>query len=180
MFVSIWVGKLHQYDKHLACSSPQSPHIAMYPCQPHWGWNMTSSNGNIFRVIDHLWIPRTNFDVFFDLRLNKRLSKQSWGWWFEKPSRPLWRNCNDMIVSCWACSSADYTVTSLIIKAVLLGVQIQLVQYWLNSLCLVLCIFDVEYHECMPLPYRNTIIQTTLADHFTTWLYYTQSRFGER
>ena len=22
-------------------------------------------------------------DVFFDLRLNKRLSKQSWGWWFE-------------------------------------------------------------------------------------------------
>ena len=21
------------------------------------------------------------FDVFFDLRLNKRLSKQSWGWW---------------------------------------------------------------------------------------------------
>ena len=23
------------------------------------------------------------FDVFFDLRLNKRLSKQSWGWWFD-------------------------------------------------------------------------------------------------
>ena len=33
-------------------------------------------------------------DVFFDLRLNKRLSKQSWGWWFETPSRPLWRHCN--------------------------------------------------------------------------------------
>ena len=30
-------------------------------------------------------------DVFFDLRLNKRLSKQSWGWWFETLSRPLWR-----------------------------------------------------------------------------------------
>ena len=28
-----------------------------------------------------------SFDVFFDLRLNKRLSKQSWGWWFETPSR---------------------------------------------------------------------------------------------
>ena len=26
-----------------------------------------------------------SFDVFFDLRLNKRLSKQSWGWWFETP-----------------------------------------------------------------------------------------------
>ena len=24
-----------------------------------------------------------SFDVFFDLRLNTRLSKQSWGWWFE-------------------------------------------------------------------------------------------------
>ena len=35
-----------------------------------------------------------SFDVFFDLRLNKRLSKQSWGWWFETLSRPLWRRCN--------------------------------------------------------------------------------------
>ena len=35
-----------------------------------------------------------SFDVFFDLRLNKRLSKQSWGWWFETPSRPLWRHRN--------------------------------------------------------------------------------------
>ena len=26
-----------------------------------------------------------SFDVFFDLRLNKRLSIQSWGWWFETP-----------------------------------------------------------------------------------------------
>ena len=36
-----------------------------------------------------------SFDVFFDLRLNKRLRKQSWGWWFETLSRPLWRHCND-------------------------------------------------------------------------------------
>ena len=28
-----------------------------------------------------------SFDVFFDRRLNKRLSKQSWGWWFQTPSR---------------------------------------------------------------------------------------------
>ena len=26
--------------------------------------------------------------------LNKRFSKQSGGWWFEMPSRPLWRHCN--------------------------------------------------------------------------------------
>ena len=30
-----------------------------------------------------------SFDVSFDLRLNKRLSKQSWGWRFETPSWSL-------------------------------------------------------------------------------------------
>ena len=35
-----------------------------------------------------------SFDVFFDLRLNKRLSKQSWGWWSQTPLRSLWRHCN--------------------------------------------------------------------------------------
>ena len=34
------------------------------------------------------------FYVFFDLCLNKWLSKQAWGWWFEMLSRPLWRHCN--------------------------------------------------------------------------------------
>ena len=42
-----------------------------------------------------------SFDVFFDLRLNKRLSKQSWGWWFETPSRPLWRHYNEHSMTCW-------------------------------------------------------------------------------
>ena len=35
-----------------------------------------------------------SFDVFLDLRLNKRLRKQSWGWWLETLSRPLWRHRN--------------------------------------------------------------------------------------
>ena len=35
-----------------------------------------------------------SFDVYFDLRPNKRLSKHSWGWWFETQSRPLWRHRN--------------------------------------------------------------------------------------
>ena len=69
---------------------------------------MTSSNGNIFRVTGHLGGEFTgpgefpaqrpvtrDFDVFFDLRPNKLLSKQSWGWWFETPSHPLWRHRND-------------------------------------------------------------------------------------
>ena len=41
-----------------------------------------------------------SFDVFFDLCLNKRLRKQSRGWWFETLSRPLWRHCNDQVFSC--------------------------------------------------------------------------------
>ena len=37
-----------------------------------------------------------SFDVFFDLHLNKRLSKQSWGWWFQTSSCSLWRHCYDL------------------------------------------------------------------------------------
>ena len=36
------------------------------------------------------------FNVFFDLRLNKRLSKQSRRRWFETPLLSLWRHCNEM------------------------------------------------------------------------------------
>ena len=34
-------------------------------------------------------------DIFLDRRLNKRLSKSSTRWWFETPSRSLWRQCNE-------------------------------------------------------------------------------------
>ena len=48
------------------------------------------------------WIPHTkartrSFDVFYDLRLNKRLSKQPWGWWFETASWSLWCQCNGFL-----------------------------------------------------------------------------------
>ena len=68
---------------------------------------MTSSNENISALLTRCAMnspipcefpsqrPVTrNFDIFFDLRPNKRLSKYSKGWWFEAPSRPLWRYCN--------------------------------------------------------------------------------------
>ena len=66
---------------------------------------MTSPNGNISALLAicagnspltgefPAQRPVTrSFDVFFDLRLNKRFIKQSWGWWFETLSRPLWRH----------------------------------------------------------------------------------------
>ena len=68
---------------------------------------MTSSNGHFSALLaicagnspvpDEFLAQRPvtrSFDVFFDLRLNKRLSKQSWGWWSETPPRSLWRQCN--------------------------------------------------------------------------------------
>ena len=39
-----------------------------------------------------------SFDVFFDLRLNKRLSKQSQRRWFKMPARSLWRHWNGISV----------------------------------------------------------------------------------
>ena len=81
---------------------------------------MTSPNGNFFRVTGPLCGEFTgpgefptqrpvtrSFDVFFDLRLNRRLSKQPWGWWFETPSWPLWRQRNvpasvTFVVECMA------------------------------------------------------------------------------
>ena len=42
-----------------------------------------------------------NFDGFLDMRLNKRLSKRSSGWWFETPSRLLWRDCNGNFSRIW-------------------------------------------------------------------------------
>ena len=41
-----------------------------------------------------------SFHVFFNMHLNKRLSKQLWGWCFEMSSRPLWRHCNEIRVPC--------------------------------------------------------------------------------
>ena len=41
-----------------------------------------------------------SFDIFFDVRLIKRLSKHSRGWWFETLSHPLWRHRNDPWNNC--------------------------------------------------------------------------------
>ena len=70
---------------------------------------MTSSNGNISALLalcagnspvtGEFPSPRPvtgSFDIFFDLRLNKRLRKQSWGWWFETTSRLIWRHRYDV------------------------------------------------------------------------------------
>ena len=59
---------------------------------------LTICAGNL-RVTSELPAQRPvtrSFDVSFDLRMDKRLSKQ---WWFETPSSPLWRHCNDHMMT---------------------------------------------------------------------------------
>ena len=46
-----------------------------------------------------------SFEVFFDLRLNKRLSKQSWGWWFETTPHPLRRHSNEVLTCLFGAKS---------------------------------------------------------------------------
>ena len=66
---------------------------------PYYPWK------NLFRCIDcevrgmpsqrQVW---RSFDVFFDLRLNKRLIKQSRRRWCETPPCSLWRHCNVLCI----------------------------------------------------------------------------------
>ena len=52
-----------------------------------------------------------NFDIFFDLRLNKQFSKQSRPRWFETPLHSLWRHCNVQYHAQWLSlsTSCDYS-----------------------------------------------------------------------
>ena len=82
---------------------------------------MTSSNGSLSAVlaictgnspVSGEFPPQKPvtriFDGFFCyLRLNKPLSKQSGGSWFETPSRSLWRHCNDITDPLWGESTGQ-------------------------------------------------------------------------
>ena len=61
-----------------------------------------------------------SFDIF-DLRPYKRLSKKSWGWWFETPSRPLWHHYNVMALAMYS--------------------------YFMTFLNTVMLHFEMQYHE---------------------------------
>ena len=73
-FVTWWRHQMETYSALLAICAGNSPVPGEFPTQR----------------------PVTRgFDVFFGLRLNKRLSKQSWGWWYETQSSSLWRHSNE-------------------------------------------------------------------------------------
>ena len=73
LFQSWWRHQMETFSALLAICAGNSPVLGEFPTQ---------------RPVTR------SFDVFFDLRLNKRLSKQWWGWWCETLSRPIWRHSN--------------------------------------------------------------------------------------
>ena len=63
-----------QMETFSAFCTRNSPVTGEFPSQRHMTWS---------------------FNVFCHLRLNKRLRRQSWGWWFQTQSRLLWRHCSE-------------------------------------------------------------------------------------
>ena len=77
-----------RYIKHRILSCFPVPHDDVIKWKHFPRYSPTSWPGNS-RATGEFPSERPvtrSFDVFFDLRLNERLSKQSWGWWFQMPS----------------------------------------------------------------------------------------------
>ena len=85
---SWWRHQMENFSALLSICAGNSPVYGEFPTQRPVAWS---------------------FDVFFDLRLYKRLSKQSWGWLFETLSRPLWRHCNVFDIGAIQYSSRYFT-----------------------------------------------------------------------
>ena len=100
-------------------------------------------------------------DVFFDLRLDKRLSKRSWGWWFETPSHPLWRQCNVV----WSYIDGLAQNCS---KSSALAMELQ-------QLCTKPSIYSLRYaHRCMMMTSWDETLSTSLTflDESTCYLWF--------
>ena len=62
---------------------------------PWWRHQMETFSALLALCAGNSPVPVTSpHKAITDLRLHKRLSKQSWGWWFDTPSWSLWRQCN--------------------------------------------------------------------------------------
>ena len=103
--ISWWRNQMETFSALLAFCAGNSPVSGEFPAQ---------------RPVTR------SFDVFFDLRLNRQLSKQ-WGcWWFETPPRSLWRHCNVFSGSQWLIigHNADGKASSVCLSAVVLSKHI--------------------------------------------------------
>ena len=79
---------------HLKCTSLKNKIIYIWKYFPRY-WPFVRGIHRSPVNSPHKGQRRGALMFFFYLLLNKRLSKQSRGWWFETPSCPLWRHCID-------------------------------------------------------------------------------------
>ena len=103
------------------------------------------------------------FDVFFGLCLNKRLRKQSWGWWFETLSRPLWRHCNEY--------HAGPPLSNAIIQALcqLFALCCILLLWYLQNLLAQLSVTSLELCQSSRKPWE--ILVNASHEHIKMWRY---------
>ena len=97
-----------------------------------------------------------NFDVFFDLRLNKWLNEQSRRRWFETPSRSLGRHRNGTYVG---------TVVIKFRPSIYTGLPLQALQI-------------VETHSCC-MTRTKEVIYLFVHDWLTPWLHYFHSTVNQ-
>ena len=78
-------------------------------------WSFCAGNSPVTGEFPSQRPVSRSFDVFFDLRLDKRLCKQSRRRWFVTPSHSLWRRCNVTLQCVSLCScSQNIHVPSLL------------------------------------------------------------------
>ena len=103
--VLIWINMLNVVKQDTACRHNRRKciHMARNSFYTWWRHQMETfsalltlcaENSPVLGEFPAQRSVTRSFGVFFDLRQNKRLSKQPWGWWFETPSWSLWRQCN--------------------------------------------------------------------------------------
>ena len=84
-----------------------------------------------------------SFDVFFGLRLNKRLSKHSRRRWFETLLCPLWRHCNAIS----DCHGSRGEALNMIFKAIPVNDNaINLTKFLFNTFCGIQLISHQVWH----------------------------------
>ena len=92
VIVSLWITNIPLYHRLGVLSSWWRHQMETFPRYWPFGHLCVEFTGPVNFPTQR---PVTrSCDVFFDLRPNKRLSKQWWGWWFETPSGPSWCHCN--------------------------------------------------------------------------------------
>ena len=113
-----------------------------------------------------------SFDVFFDLRLNKRLSKQSWGRWFDRLSHPLWRHCNEQTPN-RSCLRASYVVSIVRSESITIRYSLQYSMQWQLILDRVIkisnCTMLNATQRCPGAPYYHDGLISTIHHDVMSW-----------